>query len=59
MKLTEEKRQEIFDLFHLLKYTNITRLAEKYGVSRATVQFIVYPERKARMREMERKRRAV
>lgn len=53
-KLTPEDKDDIRYLFS--REPNISKLARQYGVSRAYIRFIVYPEKLEKNREQRRER---
>lgn len=56
IKLTDAQRFEIRER-HDMHGDSIYKLANEYGVSRRTIEFIIYPERLERCREQYKERR--
>lgn len=60
IKLTSAEKQTIREQYFRMKECErptMTSLAKEYGVDRRTIQFILYPEREVRQRELARERR--
>lgn len=60
VKLTDEQRSEIWDAYHTqtgAARPTMTDLAADYGVDRRLIQFILFPEREARQKELAKQRR--
>jgi len=55
IKLTDSQREEIRDKYSTGEYSTY-KLADSYNVSRRTIQFVIYPERYEKAREMNKKR---
>lgn len=57
VKITDEQKQEIYDLYNEGEGgISQVKLAERFGVSRRTVQFILNPESLDRNRKIARER---
>lgn len=56
VKLTEEQRQQIWEEY-ATGATSLIALANKYEVSKRTIQFTLYPERYTKAREQFKERR--
>lgn len=59
VKLTESDRQDIRNAYfgeHYREQPTMTYLAQKYGVDRRLIQFVLFPEREKRQKELASKR---
>jgi len=55
IKLTDGQREEIRDKYATGEYSTY-KLADAYGVSRRTIQFVLYPERYEKAKQMNKER---